>query len=207
MHFISYIPKNSIVKKWNCRSLNIGDGARGQGGGGAVAPSNENLGGYSPPGFGAEVRQVTNIRTMCEASNKTPVTKTLLGEVHKLLRLYLTLPVASATSERICFFPPSTQEVLRSIMKHDRLNKCLLMHCHKSITDIQWTLLRLQRGLLVPKNYATTHRSIFNSSSVKVAYFVVFGSILDYFWEVSQANKLLDKPFRMNLTGFIVVCR
>ena len=47
-----------------------------------------------------EVCQVTNIRTICEAFNKTPVTKTLLGEVHKLLRLYLTLPVASATSER-----------------------------------------------------------------------------------------------------------
>ena len=32
-----------------------------------------------------EVRQVTNIRTICEAFNKTAVTKTLLGEVHKLL--------------------------------------------------------------------------------------------------------------------------
>ena len=40
-------------------------------------------------------------------------------------------------------------------MKQDRLNKCLLMHCHKSNTDTPWTLLRLQRGLLVPKNYAT----------------------------------------------------
>ena len=38
------------------------------------------------------VRQVTNIRTMCEAFNKTPVAKTLLGEAQKLLRLYLTLP-------------------------------------------------------------------------------------------------------------------
>lgn len=32
-----------------------------------------------------EVRQVTNIRTTCETFNKTPVTKMLLGEVHKLL--------------------------------------------------------------------------------------------------------------------------
>ena len=35
-----------------------------------------------------EVRRVTNKRTMCEAFNKTPVTKNLLGEVHKLLRMY-----------------------------------------------------------------------------------------------------------------------
>jgi len=33
-----------------------------------------------------EVRQVTNIRTIWEAFNKTPVNETLLGEVHKLLR-------------------------------------------------------------------------------------------------------------------------
>ena len=46
-----------------------------------------------------EVRQITKIRTICEALNKTPLTKTLLREVHKLLRLYLTLPVASATFE------------------------------------------------------------------------------------------------------------
>ena len=34
-----------------------------------------------------EVRQVTNIRTICEAFNKPPVAKTLLGEVHRVLRL------------------------------------------------------------------------------------------------------------------------
>ena len=78
----------------------------------AVAPSNENLGGHSPPRFGAEVRHITNIRTMCEAFNKVPVTKALQGEVHKLLRLYLTLPVVSATSERTFLFcRPSTQEL------------------------------------------------------------------------------------------------
>ena len=48
---------------------------------------------------------------MCKAFNKPPVTKTLLGEVYKLLRLYLTLPVASVTSEGTLFCPPSTQEL------------------------------------------------------------------------------------------------
>ena len=82
-----------------------------------------------------EVRQVTNIRTMCEAFNKTPVTKTLLGEVHKFLRMYLTLPVASATSERTFSTLRRLKNYLRSTMKQDRLNNCLLMHCRKSITD------------------------------------------------------------------------
>ena len=84
-----------------------------------------------------EVRQIRNIRSMREAFNKTPVTKTLLGEVHKLLRMYLTLPVASATSERTFSALRRLKNYLRSTMKQDRLNNCLLMCCHKSITDTQ----------------------------------------------------------------------
>ena len=34
------------------------------------------------------------------------------------------------------------------------------MHCHKSITDTPWTLLRLQRGLLVPETTKMTFREI-----------------------------------------------
>lgn len=60
-----------------------------------------------------KVRQVTNIRTICKAFNKTPVTKTLLGMVHKLLRLYLTLPLASVTSERTPVFFPTSPKKLR----------------------------------------------------------------------------------------------
>ena len=37
--------------------------------------------------------------------------------------------------------PQTTQELyLRSTMKQDRLNNCLLMHCHKSITDTLATM-------------------------------------------------------------------
>ena len=46
------------------------------------------------------VEQVTNVRTVYDAMNANPVTKALLGEVHKLLRLYLNVPVSSATSVR-----------------------------------------------------------------------------------------------------------
>ena len=83
----------------------------------------------------SEVRQVTNIRTMCEAVNKTPAAKTLLGEVHKLLLMYLTLPVVSAASERTFSALRRLKNYLRSTIKQDRLNNCLLIHCHKSITD------------------------------------------------------------------------
>jgi len=83
-----------------------------------------------------EVRQVTNIRTICEAFNKTALIKTLLGEVHKLLRLYLTiLPVESATSERTFSSLRRLKTYLKSTMNQNRLNNCLLLHCRKSITD------------------------------------------------------------------------
>ena len=80
-----------------------------------------------------EVRQVTNIRTICETVNKTPVIKTLVGEVHKLLRLYKTLPVASATSERTVSSLRRLKNYLRSTMNQNRLNNSLLLHCHKFI--------------------------------------------------------------------------
>ena len=90
----------------------IGAGAGGMGAKGGCSPLKRNLGGTAPPPlFGAEVRHITNIRTMCKAFNKPPVIKTLLGEVYKLLRLYLTLPMASVTSERTLICPPSTQEL------------------------------------------------------------------------------------------------
>ena len=88
----------------------------------------------------SEVHQVTNIRNVCEAFNKNAVTKTLLGEIHKLLRLYLTLTVASATSERTFSALRRLKNYLRCSMKQDRLNNCLLMCCHKSTTDTLGTV-------------------------------------------------------------------
>ena len=92
-----------------------------------------------------EVRQVTNIRTMWETSNTTPVAKTLLGKVRKQLRLYLTLPLASATSERTFSAFRRLKNYLSSTMKQDRLNNCLHMHWHKPIKDTLDTVKILKR--------------------------------------------------------------
>ena len=46
-----------------------------------------------------EVKKVTSIRTICEAMTRHAY-QTMLSEVHKLLRLYLTVPITTATSER-----------------------------------------------------------------------------------------------------------
>lgn len=46
------------------------------------------------------VKQVTTIQTICDAMNTECVYKSMLSEIHKLLRLYLTIPISSSTSER-----------------------------------------------------------------------------------------------------------
>ena len=74
---------------------------RSRGWQGGCSPLKRRFRGHSP--FHISVPKY--VRTMCVAFNKTPVTKTLLGEFHKLSRMYLTLPAASATLERTFFFP------------------------------------------------------------------------------------------------------
>ena len=46
-----------------------------------------------------QVKKVTSIRTICDAMKCDPY-RSMLSEVHKLLRLYLTIPITSSTSER-----------------------------------------------------------------------------------------------------------
>ena len=47
-----------------------------------------------------EVKIVTSIHTICNAINRNEVLKELLPAVHKLLCLYLTIPITSATTEK-----------------------------------------------------------------------------------------------------------
>ena len=49
---------------------------------------------------GIPIKQVTRVQTICEVFNQQQSLKTFLTEVHKLLKLYLTIPVTTASSER-----------------------------------------------------------------------------------------------------------
>ena len=59
----------------------------------------------------------------------------LASEVHKLLKLYLTVPITSSTSERTFSVMKRLLTYLRSTMSEKRLNNCMLLHIHKDITD------------------------------------------------------------------------
>jgi len=81
------------------------------------------------------VSKVTSIRTICEAMNTQAVYKSMLSEVHNILRLYMTVPITSATSERSFSALKVVNTYLRSSMSEKRLNNCFILHVHKEITD------------------------------------------------------------------------
>lgn len=84
---------------------------------------------------GIPVKQVTNIRTICQSMQEVPGAKDLCTEVHRLIQLFLTIPVTTATSERTFSAMRRLKNYLRSSMTQERLNHVLLLHCHKSRTD------------------------------------------------------------------------
>ena len=44
------------------------------------------------------IKRVTNITTICDTMNGTAIGKSMLTEVHKLLSIYLTVPMTTATA-------------------------------------------------------------------------------------------------------------
>ena len=52
------------------------------------------------PMDGIHINEVTHVQTLCQVLNIQPSFKILLTEVHKLLRIYVTIPVSTSTAER-----------------------------------------------------------------------------------------------------------
>ena len=80
------------------------------------------------------VKTVTSVRTVCEAM-KANKNRELLEEVHKLLRLYITIPITTSTAERSFSTLRRVLTYMRSTMTEKRLNNCLMLHIHKDLTD------------------------------------------------------------------------
>jgi len=81
-----------------------------------------------------QVKKVTSIRTICDAMKCDPY-RSMLSEVHKLLQLYLTVPITSSTSERAFSTLRRLLTYLKATMTEQRLNNCMLLHIHKDLTD------------------------------------------------------------------------
>ena len=81
------------------------------------------------------IRKVTSITTVCQLMSVCSLAKTMLSEVDCLLRIYLTVPMTSATAERTFSTLRRVKNYLRTTMTQKRLNHIILLHAHKQRTD------------------------------------------------------------------------
>ncbi len=84
---------------------------------------------------GITIREITRVQTLCDDFNKQASFKMMLSEVHKLVLLYLTVPVTTATAERSFSGLKRIKTYLRNSMTPQRLNQCILLHNHQNKTD------------------------------------------------------------------------
>ena len=75
--------------------------------------------------------RVTKLQTLCNVFNEKPISKALLREVHILLKIYLTVPVTTATAERSFSVLRRVKTYLRSSISQQRLNHCMLLYLFK----------------------------------------------------------------------------
>ena len=77
---------------------------------------------------GWQIHEVTKVQTICDVFNKQTSFKVMLSEVHKLVLLYLTVPVTTATAERSFSGLKRIKTYLRNSMTQQCLNHCMLLH-------------------------------------------------------------------------------
>ena len=83
---------------------------------------------------GIKITRLTTISTIYGLMNTSSFGKSMFSEVNTLLRVYLTVPMTSATAERSFSSLRRVKTYLRSTMSQERLNH-ILLHTHKVFTD------------------------------------------------------------------------
>ena len=80
-----------------------------------------------------KIKQITKISTICETLNSYNVGKQMFREFDKLIKLYLTIPVMTASAERTFGTLNRLKTVLQNSMTQSRLNHCLLATIKKNL--------------------------------------------------------------------------
>lgn len=78
------------------------------------------------------IKKVTKVDTICDVLNDQPY---MLTEVHKLLKIYFTIPVTTAIAERSFSALKRIKTYLRNSMTQQRLNNCMLLQVNHTQTD------------------------------------------------------------------------
>ena len=81
------------------------------------------------------IKEVTNLRTLCDIMNELSMSKEMFSEVIRLLKIFYTIPVTTSTAERTFSALRRLKTFLRSTMSHARLNNTMMLYVHKERTD------------------------------------------------------------------------
>ena len=81
------------------------------------------------------IREVTNVRTLSEVMNELSVSKGMLSQVDRLIRIFFTIPITTSTAERTFSTLRRLKTYLRSTMTQQRLNNTMLLYIHKDRAD------------------------------------------------------------------------
>ena len=81
------------------------------------------------------IKSVTNVRTIAEGMSQSEMFKRMLGEVHKVLKLYFTFPVTTATAEQSFSSLKRIKTFLRNSMTQSRLNNLFILYIHPTRTE------------------------------------------------------------------------
>ncbi|XP_011405553.1 PREDICTED: zinc finger MYM-type protein 1-like [Amphimedon queenslandica] len=81
------------------------------------------------------IKKVTSLQTIADSMNKSDIYKHKLGEIDKVLKVYFTVPVTTATAERSFSALRRLKTFVRSTMTQERLNNLLMLYVHDSLTD------------------------------------------------------------------------
>jgi hAT family C-terminal dimerisation region len=79
--------------------------------------------------------KITKISTIIDIMNEQPIGKTMFHQYNRLLHLYLTVPVTTATAERSFSVMNRMKTCYRSTMTQTRLNSAFLTHIYKEKMD------------------------------------------------------------------------
>ena len=84
---------------------------------------------------GIAITQVTKVQTICDVFQEQSSLNVMLSEIHKLILIFLTVPITTATAERSFSALRRIKTYLRNSMTQQRLNHCLILHVHREKTD------------------------------------------------------------------------
>ena len=82
-----------------------------------------------------QLKAITTVRSLAEILKSSTLAMGMFSEVVKVLKIFLTIPVTTATAERSFSGLRRLKTYLRSTMTQERLNNVMLLHCHKERSD------------------------------------------------------------------------